>query len=809
MAIPTVDEVWADYNVDGSVKEPFKQDIRRLLNFMLAAATAGSAAKRYPTKAAMDADTTQADGTTALIYADPVAANNYPTLWYWNDAGNVWVMGVDRLSPLVNGDARHNAESDQLFLTTGVPRPIGFGDATSFAATWVTIANPSTRWTIDASAAGFQVTGIAGLGAGIWPVGIKLLTDFLPGDSWVFEGTYTGGTMTSSTGFFAGTDTAMSGDLSAAARLTVYRNGSLLPSLANGLSGDGGRSLSPVFGPNGGAMVLNQKFQFMLDIQPDRSQAWRIFRDGLQVGNDVVATPTPLGAVVIGALVTNGQTFVITKVTRRMSPGAALYVHSGVGVSGDGTRGSPLKTLNDIPAAIVNLGIAGQPVTINFLTDNVYGYLELKDTLSPRWTLNGTPGGNTSLNGFNFAEVPVWTVVPGTSNLVWTTPNKFGLETRSAPNQVFINGLAWNPRPWYSMPATTVDAMVTANGGLDMVPKIRGANATQGGLVYLRLPDGLPSTNPNDYPLPIDPLHALPTDPHYSLIVARTLSLLTVRGSPEVNLNNLALRWAAGPTFDGGSGFGRITNCRFEWSGSNSPGIEEHNGQFVYEGCHFRYSDGDCVGRTPRVDIPFQAGTALVTRLHQCELSHTGRQEITPGVFLGGDGLSVHVVEDGSNRRNELWMTACWVHDTYKCGVVVSADLWIMDGCVVERAGTEQVSLFAVPTASAAGRTMRAIITNTRIDPGGVGNSGVRAIYTDGMALNEMQLDNCWIGTPAGVGAAELWVSAQALAGGVRDITKNRIVYRNCTTERAPGSVVKTGGGTGGTFVPIASFPLA
>ncbi|MGO1079718.1 hypothetical protein [Inquilinus sp. CA228] len=105
MAIPTVDEVWADFNLDGTVKEPAKQDIRRLLRFIQALAEA-SGMKTYPNKAAMDADLTQEDGQPALLYADPVEANNYPTVWVWDDAGNEWIDGVDRITPVkVTADA--------------------------------------------------------------------------------------------------------------------------------------------------------------------------------------------------------------------------------------------------------------------------------------------------------------------------------------------------------------------------------------------------------------------------------------------------------------------------------------------------------------------------------------------------------------------------------------------------------------------------------------------------------------------------------------------------------------------------------
>ncbi|WP_026873659.1 hypothetical protein [Inquilinus limosus] len=101
MATPSVDQVWADNNPDGSVHEPNKLDIRRLLRFIQALAeAAGSGAKSYPTKAAMDADTSQPDGTVGIVRADPVDANNFPTLWVWQDSTNQWIMGVDRVSNL-------------------------------------------------------------------------------------------------------------------------------------------------------------------------------------------------------------------------------------------------------------------------------------------------------------------------------------------------------------------------------------------------------------------------------------------------------------------------------------------------------------------------------------------------------------------------------------------------------------------------------------------------------------------------------------------------------------------------------------
>lgn len=99
MATPNVDEVWADYNPDGSVKEPNKIDIRRWGRFLEAVTTAAGM-KTYPNKAVMDADLTQPDGTPALLWTDPTPANNFPTVWVWNDATNTWLAGTDRITPL-------------------------------------------------------------------------------------------------------------------------------------------------------------------------------------------------------------------------------------------------------------------------------------------------------------------------------------------------------------------------------------------------------------------------------------------------------------------------------------------------------------------------------------------------------------------------------------------------------------------------------------------------------------------------------------------------------------------------------------
>lgn len=99
MAVLTGDEVWADFREDGSINEPLLQNIRVWSRYIEQLATA-SGFKTYTTKAAMDADTSQPNGTPALIFSDPTAANNFPTVWVWNSGSSLWVAGTDRISSL-------------------------------------------------------------------------------------------------------------------------------------------------------------------------------------------------------------------------------------------------------------------------------------------------------------------------------------------------------------------------------------------------------------------------------------------------------------------------------------------------------------------------------------------------------------------------------------------------------------------------------------------------------------------------------------------------------------------------------------
>lgn len=96
----TIDEVWADFEADGVTPlEPNKLQIRRTLKVIQAIASTNGMVT-YTNKAVMDADLTQEDGQAALLWADPVEENNYPTVWVYDDGTNTWLEGIDRIEPV-------------------------------------------------------------------------------------------------------------------------------------------------------------------------------------------------------------------------------------------------------------------------------------------------------------------------------------------------------------------------------------------------------------------------------------------------------------------------------------------------------------------------------------------------------------------------------------------------------------------------------------------------------------------------------------------------------------------------------------
>lgn len=142
MATPNVDEIWADHNPDGSVHEPNKADVRRWGRYIEAIATA-TGMKTYPNKAAMDADLTQEGGQPALLWSDPVATNNYPTVWVFNDSVNQWIAGVERIEPV---RAQQIIDGLRLIDLENETRSVDFDDTNQFEIINTSISNPSSRY---------------------------------------------------------------------------------------------------------------------------------------------------------------------------------------------------------------------------------------------------------------------------------------------------------------------------------------------------------------------------------------------------------------------------------------------------------------------------------------------------------------------------------------------------------------------------------------------------------------------------------------------------------------------------------------
>jgi len=750
----------------------------------------------YGTKALMvaAAPTTPPTGTLRNVENDPSdVGGSVNGTWRFDPAvgGDHWVKSADTTSALTAAVAalqgpvsNSSADLDSLFSTTSLARPIAFADTSQYTQCWLTISNPSTRFAITPSDSGYTVTGLAAL-PGVWDVGLKLPWDLIPGDSYYIEGVYSAGTLDANAGFWFGTDTAPTGDISAAARMTVFRNGTLLPCTQNGQTGDGSRLLTPpwlggIAGPPGLGIVHS----FAIDVLADRSTRWRVFENGVQQVVDVVSPATPIGRIILGLNIANGWVGTITKVLRRSSSGTHLYVDSTWASAGTGTRANPLKALTDIPAVLASRGFVDE-VTIHCLSDTVHGFLQLKDTVARKWTINGRPGGRTVIDGANQGEVITWTVVAGTGGKVFSTPTKWGPDLRSHPNQVFIPGRPQSgTSPHIVLPDTIVKFVVTANGGVDMAGLTAGAWASSNSICYCRLPDGMTS------------------DPTGQIILSRAAWLIEVLGAPEVYLNNVILRHASGHCFVGGSGSGRIAGCGAEYSGWGGNGWDEYNGSYFFDNCYARYVWNDCFGRAPRTDMGFQPAATFTTRLKDCEMSHT----------IEGDGVSQHLLAFPTaalSNTNRLFMNNCYVHDCTKCGVVTTCELVMITGGKISRCGAEQLSLFANP-AQPVGRDMLMIVSGVVIDPDGIGTAAVRSISNAGIGSHVTELNGCWIGQPAAGGGSncELRVSMQAVAGEVADPTAHIIRCRNTTTRRASGSVVKIGGGTEGTFDIVPSNAL-
>lgn len=752
----------------------------------------------YLTESALLADLTPGDKTGALAYD----TYNQFTKVGATTTGSWASGGTSPIAQALVAGIQGARGVDYLTGANMTPRGTVFEDVTANPSTWVTISTPATRFTITRSAAGLQTVGLAGLSTP-WPVGHKEVgVAPTPGDKWVVEGMYTAGTLTSSAGIFVGVDPTGTGDITSSARLIIYRGRSLLDADQTGLGADGSRTITPAWVGPGGNLVVGVTYRVEVDIQADGTWLCRVFENGVQQFTEVLYGPAPPGGtMMLGMMALNGWTSVMTKVTRQTLPGTTLFVDSTVSVSGTGSLASPLKGMTDVVPMMKRLGIRDE-VTVNVTSPIVYDSLTMDEKVCRRWRVNGLPGGRSIVTGQTQGDTFSWSLKAGTTK-VYKTPTKVGPVVGNNVNQVFLKGLATKAvsfftgaqRTWIDFPDTILPFVVTANDGVDMETITTGAYSYNAGSLILRLPDGVGTGN-DPGTLPVGGV---------SLVVSRWKNVIAAVGSPEIHLRDLDLRYSTEHCFHGGAARGTLVGCYASWSGVGGNGYEECNGAFVLHTCKAKYIHNDCFGRSPRGDVPIQADAIFVSRYINCEGSHT---------YLG-DCTSHHVVESqvvngvtvAIRNHNEVYIESCHFHDGSKCGIITQADILVVSNTRVEGCGEEQVTNLGVGTVSAIGRTMRTYILGGKIDPRGQGHTAVKNIVTDGMALLQTDLVGVKLGLcSVGGGGGELVLLRQALAGQTADATKNRLSYDTCYTETA--TPTKLGGGTLGTFVPVASFAL-
>lgn len=147
--VEIANNIWADFNPDGSPKEPYKPDIRAWGTFLETIANAGvtGGVRGYATKALMDADLVPVAGTVGLVISDPVATNNYPRVAFLKlgaTGTGSWQIGMDVLSAYLTIQATHTSQiaaldSSTLDVRTNIlfQMNIGLDDGTQMAYAFV------------------------------------------------------------------------------------------------------------------------------------------------------------------------------------------------------------------------------------------------------------------------------------------------------------------------------------------------------------------------------------------------------------------------------------------------------------------------------------------------------------------------------------------------------------------------------------------------------------------------------------------------------------------------------------------------
>lgn len=782
MATPNVDEIWADYNPDGSIHEPNKVDVRRWGRFLEAIATAAGM-ETYSNKAAMDADLTQEDGQPALLWSDPTPANNYPTVWVYNDATNTWIAGIDRISSI---ETQIDLLQDQIDITNGgiddlkagvpgLPARVNFKAKTGYAQTWTTISNPATRWIIAATEASYKIDSTDALPQA-WPVGVKMPYDLVPGDTIEAEFKLTAGTIGGDGGPFIGTDTATSGDISTGAILYHWRNAAAGAGIyGQNYQGVGGIVSGYATVPQAGTdaqpapFAVNDVLKIKAQVLSNRSLNLEMFVNGVSKVKVSAPGVLPIGRVVIGIVTPVSASATLISVKRIGFNGTIVHIDSGVAISGNGMLSAPVKSWDE--AVAVALANRLSTLDVKILSAELRAAIVADDKVFARYRIRGRGGSQTKIISAEHTPAD-WTLLGGTTK-VYFRPNKNAVGNANTANSggIYLIGAAMNPWPWYSLPDSILPYRGVAPAALETETK--GGRRVSGGNLYVRIPDSM-GTVPAATPMEVN-------------ISEATLYCI---GAPQIECENVV--FSRGGIYN--VYLDRATavfhHCGFEWAEVN--GTEDAAGNAYYQDCWWEAAQNDLAART------FPAGYAETLSAPPVSVYDHPKMKRS----INGDAISNHA--SSVSLRAKMIVINPDIADCGKDGIVpASCDFKIIGGKIA-RCANAQIEVIGGANAPAEIAMFAAgTVEGTDLDPGGVGLYGyLSGGYAGGKANVEMK--GVHIGIPVN---GELWGGVNPVSGRTSIPADFTTTYVECTTERPSGTRVINDNGVV-TFTKRDAFNL-
>ncbi|MFE0754185.1 hypothetical protein ACFW16_09550 [Inquilinus sp. NPDC058860] len=757
MAIPTVDEVWADFNLDGSVKEPAKQDIRRLLRFIQAIAEANGM-KTYPNKAAMDADLTQPDGKPALLWADPVEANNYPTVWVWDDGGNRWIEGVDRISGLRSRlDVTSGTVDDLKAGLVQQPNRANFKSKTGYAQTWTTISNPQTRWTITETDGNYKIDTMSSLPQ-VWPIGVKMPFDLVPGDTIEAEFVLTSGTLGGDAGPFIGTDPATGGDISTGAILYHWRNAAGGSGIyGQDSTGTGGIVSGYATVPQAGTdaqfvpFVAGDLLKIRAQVHLDRSLNLELFVNGASKIKVLAPGVLPVGRVIVGMVTPVSGSATLRSMKRIGFNGTTIYVDAEADISGNGSLWAPVKTWDEAVAVAQANRLTMLDVVI--LSAELRAAIVADDKAFARYRIRGRGGAQTKI--ISADENPTdWQSLSGTTK-VFFRPNKNAAGAANTANSgaVYLIEKPMAPMPWYTLPDSILPYFTGAPAAMES--EAAGGRRVSGGQLYVRIPDSL-GTTPSVTRMEVN-------------ISVATLYCI---GAPEIECENVIFSRGGIYNVYLDRATARFRHCGFEWSESN--GTEDAAGNAFYQDCWWDAAYNDLAARTFPAGYVETPAAPPVSVYDGCRFRRT----------VIGDAIAPHA--SSTAVRSRIRVHNCDIEDIAKDGIVPASCDFEISSTKIRRCGWAQIEVIggATSTALEAGMAARGSISNCVLDPAGVGLYGYLATGADGGLMN-VTLDQLHITTPV---TSEMRGNRIVVSGRTQVVTDFMTKYTNLTTERDAGT---------------------